>query len=410
MKTRNALISVFIFALLVRLATVAIAAHNHVIETWEYEEIAENILKGAGYQMNYFGTIQKTFCPPAYPFFSAFVYYLTGHNIITLAVVQAVVSAFGCIVIFWIGKVIFDNKTALLSSIMAALHPGVVLYVAKLHSFNIDWVLFAVLILALFKALSKISIGNFVFFGLVFGACFLARSTVALFLPLVIIFLSFTEKRNRNKLMRYFIISLAVASIIIIPWAVRNYIRLGRIELSQRSGVVFWRGNNANATGTSYTLDGAPMLSAASPEFLKKLYNSNEIEQDNLFWKESISFIKGHPSKFILLYVKKFYYFWWFSPHYGVNYKHFHPEVYKLLYAVLLIAAITGIRAALLSGSLKTKEYTLVLILLFLTVSLSQSLFYVDGRHRLAIESLLLIFSAHGIIFIKDRLRNAKER
>lgn len=402
MKIYGAISAVFIIALFFRLMAVTIAAHNNAIETWEYEEIATNILNGAGYQMNHFGTTHYTFCPPAYPFFSAFVYFLTGHSKVILAAVQAIVSAFGCIFIFLLGKTIFNNKVALLSSVMAALHPGIILYVAKLHSFNIDWVLFAVLIFALLKALSKMSLGYFIFFGFVFGVCFLARSTVLLFMPLVLIVLSFSRKGGRNKLAQYFIVSFIAASVIITPWAVRNYMRLGQIELVQKSGVVFWRGNNINATGTSYTTDGMPIIEASSPQFLKKLYSSNEIDQDALFWKAGLEFIKTHPFKFLVLYLKKFYYFWWFSPNYGMHYAHLHAVLYKFLYAILLIAAIIGIYAALRSQNLKTREYTLIFILFFLTVSLSQSLFYVEGRHRLAIEPLFIIFSAFGLIKLKE--------
>lgn len=40
------------------------------------------------------------------------------------------------------------------------------------------------------------------------------------------------------------------------------------------------------------------------------------------------------------------------------------------------------------------------LFIAVLTISIMQSLFYIEGRHRLAIEPLLLIFSSAGFIYI----------
>ena len=113
--------------------------------------------------------------------------------------------------------------------------------------------------------------------------------------------------------------------------------------------------------------------------------------------------VKNNPDKFVSLFFKKIYYFWWFSPQFGILYpKHLLP-FYKILYSGEFLFALIGILFIAVSRDKSLKHKGILLLMVFLSISVFQSLFYVEGRHRLALEPLLLIFTASGIILVLRR-------
>ncbi|MFC1623816.1 ArnT family glycosyltransferase [Candidatus Omnitrophota bacterium] len=374
------------------------------IQFWEYETIANNILKGAGYGYEYLGILHRAFGPPLYSFLCAFIYYFSNHSYAILLIFQVFLSAMTCVLIFYIANKIFNQKIAILAAILTCIHPGMIIYSAKLHPLTIDIFLFTLAILVLLRAKGEMRARYFILFGIISGICFLSRSTFAIYIPIVFIYLWVLSK-DKRKIAFYAGLSVLAMLLVIGPWTIRNYRVLEKLIFVQKSGEVFWRGNNINATGTAYTNGGRPMVESISLEFREKIYSYNEIKQDELFWSEGLKFIKEQPFDFVLLTMKKFYYFWWFSPQSGIEYHKSYLLFYKAVYSFIVLFTIFGIFFALGSNVNSIKENTWLLLLFFLSISLSQSLFYVEGRHRWAIEPLILTLTANGLIQIKYNLR-----
>lgn len=402
-KEKKIAIGIFLTAFLLRSVIVLIAAARGSLQVWEYEDIANSILNGSGYAIKHLGIMHYSFGPPLYPLFSALVYYITNHSHLALGLAQAFFSSAVCVAIFGIGTKIFSRTVGLVAASMTILHPGLNLYVTKLHSFNIDVLILVLVVFALLKAWEKMSILWFILLGMMAGLCLLSRSTIFLFLPFAFIFF-WSRSKNKEKLLKYMFLAGAIALVIIGPWLIRNYMVSKRFIFIQESGEVFWRGNNPGATGTSFSSDGKPIVDAIP---LSSLHGLSGAGQDRLFWREGFRFIRTYPARFIVLTVRKFYYFWWFSPDSGIWYPVIYLTVYKILYAGILLFAAAGVTFALISKIPKVKEFTYLMLIFFITVSVTQSLFYIEGRHRLAIEPLLLIFSAYGIICLVQIHRHA---
>ena len=378
---------------------VIFAAKVGLFRTFEYEIIANNILNGSGYTIKHLGVIHYSLGPPLFTLISALIYSITNHSQLALGLVQVFFSAVVCVVIFKIGEQIFERRVAFVAATMTIFHPGLVLYITRLSSFSTDALLFVLLIFTLLKVKQTFSIIWFILFGLISGLCLLSRSTVFLFLPVVFVFL-WLRAPDRKRILRYSILSCIIILIIVGPWFIRNHIVLKKFIFIQECGEVFWRGNNPNATGTSFSIEGKPMINTISEEVFHGL---SGIEQDRLFWKEGFKFIKSHPGQFLILTAKKFYYFWWFSPHSGIWYPHIYLPIYRVIYTIMLLLAVLGIMAALTSKIPRITEGVYLMLIFFFVISVSQSLFYVEGRHRLAIEPLLLIFTANGIFYLLKR-------
>jgi len=139
-------------------------------------------------------------------------------------------------------------------------------------------------------------------------------------------------------------------------------------------------------------------MGKAPVEFMEKIYKMNEIEQYDFFYKESFKFIESNPVFFIKMVLKKFFYFWWFSPQVGLLYPGLWKIVYAAYYGILFSTFIFGLYASLFKKTLGVNRAVVASLSIFLFfTSLLHALFYVEIRHRWAIEPLMLIFSAFGL-------------
>ena len=200
----------------------------------------------------------------------------------------------------------------------------------------------------------------------------------------------------------------SIAIICILPWSIRNYrIHKKAIFITTSSAEHFWRGNSRNASGASFTADKRDMLDKAPKAFVDKLYSLDEIGQYELLYKDTWAFICENPGHFMILCAKKFYYFWWFSPQTGMTYPALWAEAYKIYYCFLFLFFVCGVIFALKSLSSEKRVFVLSILLMLLMVSLTHSLFYVEIRHRWAIEPFMLIFASYGVMAAFRRTRGA---
>jgi 4-amino-4-deoxy-L-arabinose transferase-like glycosyltransferase len=386
-------ILIFIAAFLVRVLVQYYMGSFVAPETCEYEDAANNFLSGRGLVYDIYGTTYYSLLTPFYPLLCAFIYFLTNHSFFAMAIVQAIISSLICVIIFFIGKYIFGNKVGLLAAILTIFHPGLLIYTSKFHSFVLDTFLFCLIILLLIITKRSPNLLNQLKLGISFGLAMLTRSTILLFLP----FSWFWLKKGSKKL---FFVYVFTSLLVLSPWIIRNYVIHKKVLILSSSANVFWRGNNSLATGTSHTGSGKTVFEEAN--ILSLIYGKSEMEQNKIFKNESYKFIRNNPKKFIELTSKKFFYFWWFAPTTGILYKKEWLEIYRLFYSIILPFGFLGI-LALKNLEIPLKQEVHIIIIMMIVISFAQSLFYVETRHRWAIEPLLLIFTANGLIYTAEK-------
>jgi hypothetical protein len=121
----------------------------------------------------------------------------------------------------------------------------------------------------------------------------------------------------------------------------------------------------------------------------------DETGQYRLFRDEGLAEVRRDPGRFAGLVLGKFLYFWTFAPQSGVLYPARYFYVYIAYYAAVALAAIAGLITLLRRPDLRP-DLALILIL-FASVATTHSLFFVEMRHRWAIEPIVLIFAAAGL-------------
>ncbi len=374
-------------------------------EVWEYEEIANNILAGKGFQYTFLGS--QNFAPtePLYPYLTSFIYLISGHNQLAMVIMQVLFSVLLILIVYFIGKTVFDGTVGIIASFIMAIHPAFIYYdVHNLHPLSLGAMFLALSIFLIILTKKQLSIKIAALTGFVSGVGMLARGTVGSFFPIGLLWL-FIQLR-KNKKVAGFLFVMGICFIVpIASWTIRNFILLGKfIPIRSTAYVAFWYGYNENASGSSLTKDGLGMLIPVSSEMRNKIYGATEVEQNKIFREEAIKFIKNNPRRFWELTLRKAFYFWWFSPQSGALYSKRYTKIYKIFHLLFLVLFLAGVYFSFKTRNNELNSSVYLFLLLFLSVASMHALTYVDFRHRLGIEPLMALFAGFAISKIKDTL------
>lgn len=409
MKIKNKLFLLSIFLLFTR--SILIIKYKTYIHPhlWEYEEITNNLISGKGFLYRHMGGAPYwSFNNPLYSFLCAGIYSVTRHNYLAVLLVQALFSIFLMLTIFYIGKILFSERTGLWSAIIVVFHPAFIYYdVFNLLPSSIDAFFIACSTLLFLLFLAKPNTLLILLTGISIALGTLSRGIIGALLPAlaayIILFLNNLKLKTKLKIIILLFISMFL---VISPWLLRNYrIYKEFIFITSFTAEGFWRVNNKYATGTSLSKDGVPIFNLFPEDFRNKVYSLDEIGQKEFFEKEALVFIKNNPWLSVKFYFKRLYYFWWFSPQSGILYPKIFLVAYRCLYSILLFFSVLGLIFAFRSKIKALKDNAWLIIFVFMAICLSQSLFYTEGRHRWLIEPLLIIFFVYGISQVYNTLK-----
>ena len=396
MKRKLSLGIILFSAFAARVFTILYLGKHIKPEIYEYDVLALNILNGKGYVYNFLNTEHRAFCYPGYSYLLVFFHRLTHDNYFAIEIFQAAVSVAACWILYLIAKKIFNETVALTASFLAAFHPALVVYTAKIHDLSLV-VFLITLVFWLIISLKQDNAARNILIGAVIGAGTLVRPTLVLFLP-VYFFYNWVRSKERKDYLRGCAVVFISAAVVLAPWTARNYKIYKRfIFITTTSAEHFWRGNNAFSSGTALTQDGKPVMEGAPKDFLEKLYRMKEIEQYDCLYGQTMKYIASHPAFFIKMAMKKFYYFWWFSPQTGLLYPGLWTQLYKIYYAVIFTLFASGAYMGLKQAKRPGRAAIASILLFLLLISAGNSLYYVESRHRWAVEPLMLIFSAYAM-------------
>jgi 4-amino-4-deoxy-L-arabinose transferase-like glycosyltransferase len=402
MKAHPAL-ALFVGALIVRLTVLVwTATTGRFPEFWEYEYIARHLLDGRGFVYDgHMGGDYHAYVEPLYPFLIAAVYAVTGRSALALGIVQCVLSALLAPVVYALGRRAFSPAAATLAAVLLTLHPALALYATKLHPLVLDSLLIALVVLAMARLMDAPRPRAALALGVALGACTLTRPTILAAIPAV---LAWVASRGAGaRALRLWLVALVVAAGVTAPWIVRNYVVLHAFVLTRtNTAFVFWLGNQPGAPGgagdPSDPTGMRSLFDVASLELRQRVLEApDELAKNRVFRDAALAYVRQEPLAFLGRSLRKLSYFWWFAPYEGRRYPGWEITLYKGLRAILLAAAVGGLVAALRRRLHARPDALAVLVLVATTISLVQAMFYIDGRHRLAVEPLLLVIAGAGM-------------
>lgn len=403
-STRTILLTILASSFAVRLLLILWFKTYASPVPWEFEVITNNLLAGRGYYFDGY----YSHAPPLYVFLCAAIYSLTNHSYLVVLIIQSAFSVLLSATVFAITKMLFDDLAGLLASFLIAFHPGFVYYdVFNLIPLSIDAFLISATALLLLKFHYSPTLKKSLLIGVVIGIGTLSRGIIGILFPFVLIYLVIIKTvRFRDRLI--FAASMLMAGLVVLmPWMVRNYIVHNQfVFVTSTNTENFWRGNNPYATGASVDENNTSILRLTPIEFRQRVDSMTELQKQRFFRDEALRFIRERPADAMKLYLRKIYYFWWFSPSSGIPYHHNYVITYRIFYAVVLVFCLAGVVLAMRTSRSRTRESCLILLGVALAICLGQSMFYVEGRHRWLIEPILLIFVSVGMVELGKLLRN----
>lgn len=388
----------YLIFILAGVVKIALALFLNRPEVFEYEEIANNILAGKGFSYTfYYGTEYRSLVQPFYPIFTVLVYYLTNHSHIAILVIQSIISSLLCFPVYFIALRLTSPANAILAAFLTAFHPGLTVYsIFKLHPLVFDTFFYLLSINIFLRFIEKPDVKNAIFSGVVFGLALLSRSTIAVFFIGTLIFILLMRSLKLNARLKYAAIIAITAFMVYLPWIIRNYFVFHRIVIAQTdAGENLWAGNNIFTAGSSMLPSGISVHEKASNSMKNELVKLDELEQQRYYIGSFLNFIKEHPGLFSELFLKKFLYFWWFSPYTGTLYSKAWLNVYKVYYYILALLFMIG-----LYSLFKEKKHFKLMFILFMymiPIALIHSIAFTDTRHRWTVEPVLLLIASIGV-------------
>jgi hypothetical protein len=376
---------------------IALIAAGPAPEVWEYDAIARSVLAGDGYVYPHFGQPQRAYYSGVpYVLLTAGTYHLWPERPKAMLVVQAMLAMVTAALVVGLASCLGNPLAGLVAGVLTALHPALVYYdVRKLHPLGLDALLSVAPILVLVARPTRWTAA---LAGVLIGLGVLQRGSL---LPLALFALAWLGSRpgtRRERLVRALAFIGAVA-IVVAPWLYRNQRVFGRPRLVTGNGYRFFIGNVPPSQGSALLPSGQAVIDVADPDLRRALPAQDELGQDRLFWQRGSAFVHAHPATFVGQVARKLVYFWTLTPATGALYPRLYRNLYLAFYGCVLLAAIVGAATLARTGQ---RRSLLLIAALFLSVSAVHAVFYVELRHRWALEPLLLVLAAVGVSARRD--------
>lgn len=341
---------------------------------------------------------------PLYKYFLGVIYFIFGRNFHAIYLVQFVMGAFSCVLVYWIGKNIFSHRAGLLASLGLAFYSTQIIYEGILlrAAFISFWGLCSFFLLH--RLQREFSKAGLVLATLALSMFFQARPNTILCLPLICFFLHlkvFSSMAGPDK-GRSWSLFAGVLLLSFVPLLVQCYLVHGRFVFFDLSGPhTFISGNLIPYSGVGfehqlvedYQKKNALSFSAVVPYLLRQ--------------------IADDPLGFINLYLRKIYFFLNdFEAPSNIS-VYLYRDLSNILpwlwshYALYSALGLVGIVLAV-----KNRKQAFLLHSYTLSLSLAILLFLNEARYRIPVVPYFILFSGYALDtiysgFIRKNYRTA---
>ncbi len=365
------------------------------------------------------------FRAPLYTFFLAAIYAIGGHDYLLPRLVQAVLGAGSCVLIYLIGRRLFSENTGRIAGAMAALYWILIYFDNEL----LIPILFVFLILASFYALLR-TLGwerdasqpprspawGFAA-GLLLGLAAIARPNILVFVPVVLWLLWRARRRGLRVLVAVTLVLAMLAPIAVVT--IYN-VTAGDdfVFIASQGGVNFYIGNNPESDGRTAVVPGTrgdwwggrfdtiKIAERAAGRELK------ESEVSDYWFGRAFEFIREQPGEWLGLMLRKLGLFWT-AVEIGNNSSIPHLRAYAPLMKLPLLGFGLVLPLAVLGVALGWRRRGIAVgvpvafILLYMAGVVA---FFVCARYRVPIVPFLILLAALGLTEAHAAWREGRHR
>lgn len=295
----------------------------------------------------------------------------------------------------------FANTIPLLAALAVSIHPFFAYYQVKMvHPFALD--MFFLLWLLCLSINASIADRKSIFLlGLLGGLALLNRpTTVMAMLPFLLRgeWLAFFRSRNVGTLIMFTMLLLIPVS----GWLIRNYQIYDQVTLNSSIGQNLWIGIQEETEGTAQLPDGNSYMTLLNDDERDYLDRVGPMQESSFFIEKFKSELSQDPSLWFEMMVLKFKNFWFFRSSLGVDHGDLVTRPVRIVHRVSSFLLFVF---AFSSFLLRKKQISYVMLSV-IALSLLQAIFYVETRHKLLVDPILIICS---LIFIAHVIGKNKE-
>ncbi|HTR98516.1 MAG TPA: glycosyltransferase family 39 protein [Bacteroidota bacterium] len=400
-NTSRMLLWIVLLGLAIRLGVALLFAPPLFSDDIDYVAIGKLLARGGGFLLDGSST---TYRPPGYPYILSLFFRLFGDSLTPVRLAQAACDMVSCLLVFSIGRKLFDDRVGLVAAGIFALSPMQILYVSIMMTETLFTVTFLGVVRICME--NRISTRRALLGGIVLGAGTLIRPTLLL-LPCALFAGRWGRRESVRSDLRAFLLMGAVCLVVLLPWLIRNEEQFGRLTLTSNTGVNFWIGNHPGASGAYSWPDDNPLA-----------HVDDEFARSDLGMKLGLEYVRDHPLLVLETLPKKWAHFfavdYWllmsmqYQPDFrkvanaGIVFGRFSWFNILLTHlpfaAVLLLCALGAITRP--PGEGGSVLYLLSPVAYWLLVHM---VFYAGARYRFPIDSLLMVGAAHGTLLVLRR-------
>jgi tetratricopeptide (TPR) repeat protein len=415
---KHIIIFIFVFALILRICFLVVIKDQFLYTLMPdsdckyYHVWATEISKGGFLGKSIF------YGMPLYPYFLGIIYKIFGPSPIYGHIFQFILGAFNAVLIYLIAKRIFNQKVAVLSSLIFASYAMIIFYEVLLMPVALILFLNSILIMLALRVKERPSKGRIYLLGLTLGITALAEAGILIFLVIIIIWFLFGFKQNlREKIIHILILIFSVFLILSLV-VIRNYI-VGKdfVLITAHSGINFFLGNNPQATGR---LSLPPYLRSTQKGLLEdaRIYAERQVNKRlrpseiSSFWtRKALDFIKKQPLDYVKLLLKKIRIFWHnFEPVDTMEFSFLYDKkiVFNILthsFGIIASLSLIGLVVAFLRYGFRQQE---LLLFFIISQNIASILFFVTARNRLVVVPFLIMFTSYLLYWVYMQIKKKR--
>jgi 4-amino-4-deoxy-L-arabinose transferase-like glycosyltransferase len=288
-------------------------AEDHFGFGFEMGRVGRSIALGQGFSNPYGDdTGPSAWEPPLYPYliggvFKVFGIYTDASAWVLLSI-NSLFASLTTIPVFLIALRVFDQRIAIWSARVWALNPYV-------WYWSIHWIWDTTLTPLILASLFSIAIElehwpglrGWVLFGILWGIAALANPASLAFLPFCGIWVWWRRYRSGLSSIAGVLLSSFLFFFVLSPWLIRNYEIFRRfVFIRDDFGLQLRLGNNKFSDGMLFA-SLQPNLNQPEFENFKRM---GELRYEAFCKQRALDWIHDHPSRFAIISLKRFFYYW----------------------------------------------------------------------------------------------------
>ena len=333
-----------------------------------------------------------------YPYLIAGSFGLFGRNIAWVQIGQLLLGLLILYLIYGISRQLFDETTALIAVLIAALYPTLVVYELVLLRDILNTFLALLLVFILAKAVESQQSKHWLFWGILQGIALLNKAVFLLFLAWALLMLLVLYWRKWTVLAKNTGLVLVGVWIGLLPLMIRNWVvGVPPLSFASLGGLAYCF---SNAVG--YEIYSIGNIKTATLPLLQSQRNSLASIGATIATHDSLW-------SFVTLQVQKFLGIWtWYESPNNINFYYFREKLPLLQYLPINFAWIGALGLVGVALTARThffkKIHPLFGLVLMQVVLLTA--FFIHARLRLPLVVALIPFAAYTIHYLFRNWRN----